>query len=115
MLGNDLLEVMTSSYDRGLLTKSQRLASIKCLPKKGDISDVKNWRPISLLNVDYKILAKALSLRLFELLPSVISEEQTCSLKGRKISHNLSTIRDCVRIAQDDNLNACMILSLIHI
>ena len=109
VLGNDLLEVMTSSYDRGLLTKSQRLASIKCLPKKGDISDVKNWRPISLLNVDYKILAKALSLRLFELLPSVISEEQTCSLKGRKISHNLSTIRDCVRIAQDDNLNACMI------
>ena len=109
VLGNDLLEVITSSYERGLLTESQRLASIKCLPKKGDIKDVKNWRPISLLNVDYKILAKVLSLRLLELLPSVISEEQTCSLKGRKISHNLSTVRDCVRIAQDDNLDACMI------
>ena len=81
MLGNDLLEVFTSSYESGLLTESQRTATIKCLPKKGDITDITNWRPISLLNVDYKILSKALSLRLFELLPTVISEEQTCSLK----------------------------------
>ena len=109
VLGNDLLEVFTSSYESGLLTESQRTATIKCLPKKGDITDITNWRPISLLNVDYKILSKALSLRLFEILPTVISEEQTCSLKGRKISHNLSTVRDCVSIARENNLDACMI------
>ena len=109
VLGNDLLEVFLSSYESGRLTKSQRTATIKCLPKKGDMTDIRNWRPISLLNVDYKILSKALSLRLFELLPTVISEEQTCSLKGRKISHNLSTVRDCVSIARENNLDACMI------
>ena len=99
VLANDLLEVFTSSYKSGLLTKSQRTATIKCLPKKGDITDIRNWRPISLLNVDYKILSKALSLRLFEFFLTVISEEQTCSLKARKISHNLSTVRNCVSIA----------------
>ena len=77
--------------------------------EKGDITDIRNWRPISLLNFDYKILSKALSLRLFEILPTVISEEQTCPLKCRKISHNLSTVRDCVSIARENNLDACMI------
>ena len=45
VLGNDLLEVFTSSYESGLLTKST--ATIKCLPKKGHITDIRNWRPIS--------------------------------------------------------------------
>ena len=109
VIGQDLFLVINSSYESGKLTLSQRLATIKCLKKKGDITDVKNWRPLSLLNVDYKILAKALSLRLIKFLPSVISEEQTCSVRGRKIHFNLLTLRDCVEIAEREYLDACLI------
>ena len=41
--------------------------------KKGKRESLKNWRPISLLNVDYKICSKALSLRLAKVLHSVVS------------------------------------------
>ena len=109
LLGQDLYDVTVSSFEEYLLPLSQRIATIKCLPKKGDIIEVKNWRPISLLNVDYKILAKALSLRLLNFLPKVISEEQTCSIKGRKISFNLSMLRDLCKIAESRDLDASFI------
>ena len=109
ILGPDLFRVIMSSYEVCQLSESQRSATIKCLPKTGNILLVKYWRPVSLLNVDYKILAKALSLKLLTLLPSVISEEQTCCIKGRKIAFNLSTLRDCVEIANREDLDAFFI------
>ena len=109
LLGDDFFQVMNFAFSKGMLPNSLREAIIKCLPKKGDISLVKNWRPISLLNADYKILAKALSIRVFQLLPHVISEEQTCSVKGRKITHNLLILRDFVKYADENQLEACLI------
>ena len=53
--------------------------------KKDDPKHLKNWRPISLLNVDYKILSKALTNRLSKVLPSIVSEDQTSSVSGRTI------------------------------
>ena len=48
--------------------------------KKGDRKNLKNWRPISLLNVDYKICSKVLSLRLSKVLEFIVDPEQTCSV-----------------------------------
>ena len=62
--------------------------------KKDDRRNLKNWRPISLLNVDYKICSKALSLRLCKVLGSIVDPDQTCSVPGRCISSNLALLRD---------------------
>ena len=62
--------------------------------KKDDKRDLKNWRPISLLNTDYKIGSKALSLRLSKVLNSIIDPDQTCSVQGRSIFSNLALLRD---------------------
>ena len=62
--------------------------------KKGDRKNLKNWRPISLLNVDYKICSRALSLRLSKVLDTIVDPDQTCSVPGRSISSNLVLLRD---------------------
>lgn len=59
-------------------TNTTQQAIITLIPKKGDLSKLKYWKPISLLCIDYKILTKILPNRLKTVLPKQISEEQTC-------------------------------------
>ncbi|CAM2113946.1 unnamed protein product [Caretta caretta] len=64
ILGPDLATVWAESLQGGVLPLSCRRAVLALLPKKGDLHDLRNWRPVSLLSTDYKIVAKAISLRL---------------------------------------------------
>ena len=57
---------------------------------------MKNWRLISLLNTDYKIITKCLAIRLQKVLPSLINSDQTGFLKGRYIGENIRTIADLI-------------------
>ena len=50
----------------------------RAIHTKDDKGNLKNWRPISLLNVDYKICSKAISLRLAKVLGSIVDADQTC-------------------------------------
>lgn len=62
---------------------------ISLIPKKDkDRKYIGNWRPISLLNVDYKILAKALALRVSPLIPKLVHLNQTGFVPGRFIGIN---------------------------
>ncbi|KAK3570807.1 hypothetical protein QTP86_026351 [Hemibagrus guttatus] len=60
-LGEDLLEVLEKSYRERCLPLSSRRTVITLIPKKGDLQDIKNWRPVSLLCTDYKVMSKVLS------------------------------------------------------
>ena len=93
-LGPILVRVFNVCYNRGDLSDSMKESATRLIFKKGDRKSLKNWRPISLLNVDYKICSKALSLRLSKVLGSVTSTDQTCSVPGRSIVSNLSLLRD---------------------
>ena len=58
LFGSLIVESFNTSIEEGELSNSQRQAVITLLDKKKDRSLIKNWRPISLLNNDYKILLK---------------------------------------------------------
>ena len=75
VLGGDLTDVFNDSYQNKLLPYSQREAVLKYLPKKGDLTKITNWRPVSLLNTEYKILTRALAERLGKVLPLIVSED----------------------------------------
>ena len=85
LLGGDLFQALRSGLDRGLLSQSQRQAIITCLYKKGDRQSLSNWRPISLLNIDYKILTKAIANKMTSSLKEVIKPCQIASVPGRTI------------------------------
>ena len=96
---NDIKDLLLSSINfalqYGCLSTEQRRGIISLLPKKDkDRLYLKNWRPISLLNVDYKILAKALGNRIISFLPTLIDEDQTGYIKKRFIGNNIRIIED---------------------
>ena len=90
LLGPDLVEVYNFCYRHGRLCKSQRQGAITLLYKKGDVLDPANWRPITLLCVDYKIAAKALGNRLLQVIASVVSPDQSCGIPGRSPAENVA-------------------------
>ena len=71
--------------------------------------DLRNWRPISLLCVDYKIGTKALVARLQKVLSSVLHEDQTCGVPGRSILSNLNLVRDLIEYCNSKNLPLAII------
>jgi len=83
------------NHQTGELPPSQRDAIVTLLHKKGPREDIRNYRPISLLNVDVKILSKMLSNRLGPLLTSVIGQGQT-GIRGRYIQENIRTVQDVI-------------------
>ena len=71
------------------------------IPKKGkDKRLMDSLRPISLLNVVYKILTKALARRLSTVIQEIINEDQTGFLKGRYIGENVRLIIDVIKYAK---------------
>ena len=53
-----------------------------------------NWRPISLLNVSYKLVPTAIANRMKNVLADVINEDQTGFVPGRYIGENISLWRN---------------------
>ena len=92
------------SYNIKQLSVSQRQAVIKLIEKKGrDKKFIKNWRPISLFNVDTKLISKALSERLKNVLPDIISENQTAYVNNRFISEGGRLINDLLEVCDTFN------------
>ncbi|KAK3506946.1 hypothetical protein QTP70_031704, partial [Hemibagrus guttatus] len=101
--GSDLLEVLEESCRERCLHLSSRRAVITLLPKKGDFQDIKNWRPVSLLCTDYKVMSKALANRLRDIMDSVLHEiqtDQTYCVPNRSIIDNVSLIRDILDVSR---------------
>ena len=94
LLGPLLVDMFNESLAHRELCDSMKSSVTRLVHKKDDRRNLKNWRPISLLNVDYKICSKALSLRLKKVLGSIVDPDQTCSVPGRSISSNLALLRD---------------------
>ena len=92
----------------GVLIDSQRKGAIRLVFKKEDRSDLKFYRPISLLNVDVKILTKTAALRLGKIVPFVISKDQT-GIPWRNIATNLHTLNDIVKCANSKNAEATIL------
>jgi len=99
-IGEDLLAVLSGSLVGGLLPLSCRRAVLTLLPKKGDVRDIKNWRPVSLLCYDYKLLSKVLATRLGKVLEEVIHSGQSYCVPGRSIFDNIHLMRDVFDVSK---------------
>lgn len=98
-IGQLVINSFLEAYDKGELSYTQKKGIIILLHKGKDLQREKlnNWRPITLTNTDYKILAKVLALRMSTVVQKLINEDQVGYLKGRSIATVLRTIDDVIQ------------------
>ncbi len=89
-----LVEVFAQIWKDEKLSDTQHIAIIILLFKKGDSRLLSNYRPISLTNADYKILAYVLSHHLADHLTDVIAVNQTAYMSGQFIGTNIRLVQD---------------------
>lgn len=99
VFSRDYCEMLEECFRGGELPVSCRRAVLSLLPKKGDLGLLENWRPISLMCIDYKILSKCLANRLKGVLDSIIQKEQSYCVPGRTIMDNLFVLRDIIDLS----------------
>ena len=100
------------SYQNGELTELQKQSIISLIPKSDkDTLFLENWRPISLLNVDYKITTKAIANRVKKVLPKIIHNSQTGFLKGRYIGENIRLLFELLEHAEEQNIPGIIFFS----
>jgi len=88
---------LNRSYQKGKLAITQRRGIISLIPKKDKaLNELKNWRPITLLNCDYKTASKAIASRFKTVLSDLTEYDQTGFLKGRSISENICLINNVI-------------------
>ena len=99
MLKEPLCASIQQSFIAGELNTSQRQAIIKLIEKKDrDKRFIKNWRPISLLNVDMKLISKVLASRLKNVISSIVNENQVAYANNKFISESGRLISDNLKI-----------------
>ena len=100
-----LLNALNYAYRNGLLSVTQRRGLITLIPKKNKAANfLKNWRPITLLNWDYKIASKCTASRLQKVLPRLIDNDQTGFLKNRFIGENIRLVDSVINYANKEKI-----------
>ena len=103
LLEQELVDSFNYAFEKGEITISQKRGFITLIPKKDkNRTLLDNWRPISLLNTDYKVATKLIAARIAKVLPSLIHEDQTGYIKGCFIGQNIRLLAN-IR-GHDDNL-----------
>uniref|UniRef100_A0A803TDZ5 Reverse transcriptase domain-containing protein n=1 Tax=Anolis carolinensis TaxID=28377 RepID=A0A803TDZ5_ANOCA len=108
-----LKKIMNRILDNNEIPDSWKLATITMIHKEGqDPQNVKNYRPISLLNQDYKIFTCILADRLKEVLKVWIKEEQSGFLPGRQLKDNVREIVDIIEYYEKSNKEEIALLAI---
>lgn len=108
-----LLNVYNEALQTGSLPPTLYDACISLIYKTNkDPLDPGSYRPISLLNVDNKILAKILAMRLESVLPTVVSPDQTGFIKDRQLFFNIRRLFNIIYTKNSSKREMEILLSL---
>lgn len=111
---NELTPLLVSSFNwtlrEGRAPLSWREVIISFIPKEDkDLEQCKNFRPISVLNVDYKLYISTICIRYEIFIPDLIDEDQTEFIKWRQTQDNSRRTLHIVEHKQRKGMNATLI------
>jgi len=108
ILGNDLRLVVEDSRISGRIPASFNSTFIALIPKSDNASSLNEFRPISLCNCIYKIIAKIIARRLKSILSGNISDEQFGFLEGRQIHEAIGVAQEGLHSLKTKNLRGAV-------
>ncbi len=103
------IDMIHESFIHGELPDTLRKSVIALIYKKNDKELLKNYRPISLSNYDYKILAFVLASRMQKVIHKLVHKDQTGYIKGRYIGCNARLIKDIFEYSDDFNIDGALV------
>ena len=110
-IGVFLVRAINFGFFTKSLSSTQKQGLITCLPKgKKPKQFLKNWRPISLLNVEYKIASACIAERIKKFLPKIIDEDQKGFVKGRFIGENIRILYDIMFYLEQQKQSGMILL-----
>ena len=110
-IGHFLIRSINYGFQVNKLSITQRQGVITCLPKEGkDPRHLNNWRPISLLNVAYKIASSCISNRIKRVLHGLIHPNQTGFQSNKFIGMNLQLMYNILTYTDTENIPGMLVL-----
>lgn len=101
----DFVVAVQSFFRYGFLPKGVNTTILALIPKKKEVKDFRDYRPISLCNVLYKVISKLIANRLKMLLPSFISLNQSVFIKDRLLMENVLLASEIVKDYHKDTVS----------
>ena len=106
------MDMLFEVYRQNKLHSTARKGILNLIPKANkDTRQIKNLRPITLLNTDYKIIEKVIANKMIPALEHIINRDQRGFMKERRISVNIRKMLDIIHEAEKEDLEA-VIMSL---
>ena len=106
---SDLLGILNKMYIEGQITDAQKKGLMVCVPKRNDPRGLPDYRPLTLLNADYKLLTRIIANRIQTWLATTLHKSQHCGMTGRTMIDTLATVRDVIANAQYTKTPLCIV------
>jgi hypothetical protein len=104
-----LLRYFNCCMGKGSLTENFRSACIRLIPKKGDTSLLKNWRPISLSSNMYKVLSRAINNRLDKVVNRICSRAQKGYNSKRFTQEVIINVWESISLCRSEGINGAVL------
>ena len=110
-LGHFVVRSLNYGYEIGEFSSTQKQGIITCIPKEGKSKfHLSNWRPISLLNIIYKIGSGCIANRLKQVLTKIVSSDQTGFIPGRYIGENTRLVYDLMHYTELHDIPGTLVM-----
>lgn len=97
LIKKEVIKATNNFFKHGRMLKEVNRTHICLLQKHSNAERVEDFRPISLCNTMYKIIAKCLADHLKKYLPELISKNQSAYIAGRKIEDNIILAQELLK------------------
>ena len=109
VIKHEMLTIMNHMYIDGRTSVRQRQGLIFCLPKTPHPKNVGDYRPLTLLNTDYKIMARIIANRIRPFLAAILHPNQHCGVQGNSVFEAVAAVRETVAHAEVTKTPLCIV------